>query len=654
MRITPLFVAAAAAALFVVLAPGLLASYAVGLRGIAAWAFGPAITTSIVGLGGALSPMLGLSWSPAVYAGWTVLTLVIAYAVGRLLRRGSPPQSDHGNARRGAVTGAVLGGIFVFVAMAWSIGRLTAVPAQPDVNYHLNEIRHMLVTGDISSLHAGGFSSGSATGFYPATFHGLAVSTIQLMAGLGAVQPVVAANLLSLVLGCVVWTSGCVLLVRQVFGRRGPALVIGGVASASFTAMPFWLAGYGTLWPNLAGLAVVPALVAALLSVFGLAQDDLIGRPRAWAAGIAVLLGLSFVHPNSVTTVVLIGYVLLVVQAIRWLVRSRARHRLGSVLVVLALVGPPVLWLAAQSIPRVAAVAAYAKGPPEESVGQALIESLLNSQRFGAPVWMTSAVVVVGLISLLRPGGDRRRLWLPVLYLVTVAIFVGLEAFQGPFRLITGFWYNNSPRLAAIIPVPGVLVLTEGLLVVSALARRLIRRRWRAATSLGVTGAVLVAYVVLSLGNNVGAHVGRLKPFYYPHDAEAALLPPDGVRALEVLGRQIPPDAITLANPWRGGALLYAFTGRRVAIPTEKSITSPEREVVQGRIELAANPADPQVCPAVRTLGIGYVLTGGSNFLPNTGKRAAFLGVDRVPGRPGFALVAQSGPYRLWRITACG
>ena len=39
--------------------------------------------------------------------------------------------------------------------------------------------------------------------------------------------------------------------------------------------------------------------------------------------------------------------------------------------------------------------------------------------------------------------------------------------------------------------------------------------------------------------------------------------------------------------------------------------------------------------------------------LPNLGRRDAFLGIDRVPGAAGFSPVARSGPYRLWRITAC-
>ena len=71
------------------------------------------------------------------------------------------------------------------------------------------------------------------------------------------------------------------LLCRQAFGRERAALVLGGVASASFVAMPFWIAGYGPLWPLVLGYAILPGLLACLLSLFRLARRDAIGRPQA-------------------------------------------------------------------------------------------------------------------------------------------------------------------------------------------------------------------------------------------------------------------------------------------------------------------------------------------------------------------------------------
>ena len=114
----------------------------------------------------------------------------------------------------------------------------------------------MLLTGDISSLHAGGFLSNLPNGFYPAAFHGVATTGAQLV----DVQPVVAANLTALLAAALVWVGGGVLLARQAFGAHGSALAAAGLAAASFTAMPFLIAGYGVLWPNLLGMAMVPAL----------------------------------------------------------------------------------------------------------------------------------------------------------------------------------------------------------------------------------------------------------------------------------------------------------------------------------------------------------------------------------------------------------
>jgi hypothetical protein len=85
---------------------------------------------------------------------------------------------------------------------------------------------------------------------------------------------------------------------------------------------------------------------------------------------------------------------------------------------------------------------------------------------------------------------------------------------------------------------------------------------------------------------------------------------------------------------------------------SEKAVTTPDRELVADDLYLAASR--PDVCAAVRRVGVTYVLTGGPNQLLNLAGRNTFAGVDQVPGSSGFVQVATAAPYTLWRITACG
>ena len=646
----------------VLVVPGLVVGYLLGLRGIAAMGLAGPLSITLVALGGIAAPMVGLRWGLGVLLLSLVPMAVAAAVVGRVfgrVERIGPTRRDRWGPRTAALGGLVVGGASVALSMAGSVRSFRSVPAQPDAAYHLGQIRHMLLTGDISSLHAGGFLSDLPTGFYPAAFHGVAVTGAQI----AHAQPIVAANALSGLAGGLVWTSGCILMARQAFGAHGSLVAAAGITAASFTAMPFLIAGYGVLWPNLLGLSMVPALLGCLLSVVGRATDDVVGRARAVVLLLAVLPGLFFAHPNSVATLGLVGYVILFVVTATWVAQGAWRLPMRAVPAVVALVAPPLLWVAAQSIHRIAIVAdVHQKSPPDETKLRVLSEALLNNPRFGAPLWVTSAFVLIGFVLALT---RVRTLWIPVVHLVTWLVFLGVAAYQTHFsQLVTGFWYNTSPRLAAMTPIPGTLLAALGLVwfarLLAPAVGRVLRRvapalmtRWSGPrVSLGVTALVLLAYLPATGWNNAAQHEGRLRPFYYPANPEQRLLSLTDADFLEQLAPSIPPGQVVAANPWRGTSLIYAFTGQPVVFPTQTAaLVSPSRDLLARELDAAAT--SPDVCAAVRDLQVTYVITGGTNFMANRAGLSNYPGVDRVPGRPGFIEVARSGPYTLWHITAC-
>jgi hypothetical protein len=422
--------------------------------------------------------------------------------------------------------------------------------------------------------------------------------------------------------------------------------------------MPFLIAGYGPLWPLLLGLSLLPGLLGTLLSLFGLAADDVLGRPRAAVVLVAAVAGLALVHPDALASLVVLAYVLAVVVAVRVVVRG-PRTFGRSAVAVLAVVGPPLLWAAVLQLPRARAMSRAYRVGPVVSHGRGLVDALLNRPyHSSAALWVTSAVAVLGAVVCAR----RRRLrWVAAAYVALAAVSFGVVAVQDRYtQALTVYWYNDPPRLAALVPLAAVPALTAGLLALSGHLQGP-SRTWRGPRRgprrrAGARSALLVAlvFVIATLGNNHGAQVSTLRPYYHPRDPGTALLTPQEAGALQVLARSIPVDAVVADNPWRGHALLYAFTSRRVVFFSEKAVTTPQRAVVADALFLAGSPLRPDVCPAVRAVGATYVITGGRNQLPNRGGRDQFLGVDLVPGRPGFTLVARSAPYALWRITACG
>ncbi len=664
-------VAALAAVGLVVFGPGLACCYPLGLRGLTAWALAPSLSCTVVGLGGAAAALAGIRWSPWLLLALTAASAVVAALAGRLLRRAPDtdpdPDPDPGASAGvgqggGAVrtpwaqpgwtlAGIAVGAVSVVAGFAASIGSVSAVPAQPDATYHLNSIRSMLRTGDVSSLDGSSFLYHRAHSFYPSTFHGLAATAGQLV----DVQPVVLANLLAIVSAAAVWVPGCVLLCRQALGRGRAVPVFAGLAAAAYPSMPYWMGGYGVLWPYLLALSLVPALLACVLRLLRLGRRDLVPAGPGGLALVVGVAGLPFTHPDAFAALVLAAYVLVVVGVVGVLLRRRAGAPLtpGVTAWCVAGVGLPLLawWAAARSSHMRAMSANYARGP-EESVSRAVREVLLGSPRFGAALWVTSAIALVGLVACARRRSTR---WVPAMYVALGFVFVGVAAIQSGFtRAITVYWYNDSPRLAAMLPLAGVPALAAGLLALARWGRGRGRSaRSRRSRRAGVSALVAVGFVIATVGNNQAAHVDRLRPYYSPAQADRALLPSEAPRAFARLATSIPAGAVVADNPWRGHALLYAFTGRQVLFASEKALSSSDNVLLATDLYLAGTPGGSDICAAVRRTRVTMVLTGGDNRLLVTGGRNEFRGIDLVAGAPGFVAVARAGDYTLWRITAC-
>ena len=72
---------------------------------------------------------------------------------------------------------------------------------------------------------------------------------------------VVSASSVALVTAGLIWPLGCIFLARTVFGPSRTVTYAAAFGSVAFSAFPFWLMGYGVLWANLLGQALLPLWV---------------------------------------------------------------------------------------------------------------------------------------------------------------------------------------------------------------------------------------------------------------------------------------------------------------------------------------------------------------------------------------------------------
>jgi hypothetical protein len=282
------------------------------------------------------------------------------------------------------------------------------------------------------------------------------------------------------------------------------------------------------------------------------------------------------------------------------------------------------------------------------TASEALLDVLLFAPRSAEYLWVPAALVLAGLVVVVLR--HRQQLWLPVAFLAVGGLYYLNTAVDSETtRLLTWPWYNNAPRLSALLVVPAAVLATAALAAAASGLERLVSR-WRPLGGTAATAAVAAAYLLVSLGGSTPAHQALLEPFF-KEKADYAWADRSELGALRELGRQLPADARVAANPYSGGSFLYLVSGRRVLYTSEKAMAAGDLQLIGRKIDEIGS--DPEVCAAVRRQGVTHVLTGGtpSSFGPNRDKR--YAGLAGVSLSPDFEYVTQAGPFRLFRVVGC-
>jgi hypothetical protein len=650
-------IATAVAIMFV---PGLLVNYLFGLRGIAAWAIAPVIPISVASVGAIIAPMLGVRLSIWVLVVPSVLIAVVIGLLAFLLRRRLPARAPD---ERG-MTFAILAGLGVALVVGVITATLSITDADNysatfDAVFHYHALSYIEDTGNGSALTIASLGVPDIkAAFYPAAWHDL-TAILQNVTGASIPE---AANVITVVIALLVWPLGCMLLARQLFGPSRITVGVAGALSVAFPAFPWTLMGYGTLWPNVLGLALIPAGLAVLMSITSLAKEDVIGRARAWV--ILPVLGLAalMAHPNSVFSLAVLAVPILGTWLFIW---TRRQHQAGKtvrglVFAALMLVGAFVFVYVVNELPMVNAIKAT-RWPPFESVPQAVGEVLLNSTNRKAAAWLLSIVVLAGIISCIR---QKTRRWLIAGHVLSGALFMMAAAINTDrTALFTGFWYNDSWRLAAMLPITGVPLATIGVMAIATAVRNVLTKQTVvrlpsfARSPIAIVAVVIVAFGGLSSGFYTEDKAAFIEESYAQMDGggNQKILTKSKLALIEDTERIVPPDALIAANPWIGATAVWSLADRRLLIPNlDPLIMTPDQAYLAKNLIKAST--DPKVCDLVTKLNVQYLMTGPIALAdgPNDSRLPFFSGLREPNGAKGFERVAQEGGSELFKITACG
>ena len=623
-----------AAALLVV--PGLLVALAAGVRGVLAAGLAPVLSVSVVAMTAVAAHILGKPLGAVTLTAGTSVALLAVAAVRLVVqgagRGGSPaPGPDGVRPLVAGLLGAAVGAASIGVGLARGMGPADRWPQTFDAVFHLSAVDHVLRTGDGSALTLGTLvTPDRARAFYPAAWHDL----VALVASWTGVDPPTAANAVALTAAAVAWPLGCVALTRVALGPAPVPLAAAGALAGAVTASPVVLTGYGTLWPNALATALLPACLALLADLLGLGPRPAVPRGVGWPLLGASTAGLALAHPNAVVALLVLGSAALVLG---WWGRG-GRARVIS-LSTAAVVG----WLVALS-PAFDAQRSTS-WPARERLPQALGEWLaLAPQRLPIPALVAGLTLVGCVLAAVRPG----LRWLLAVHVTDGALFVLVAGSDGTVsRLVSGAWWDDPFRLAALVGLAGVPLAAVG---VDAITRWPAARLPRAGRSSIVTAlsSALVALLVVACAASGSADTSRVVAMWYRPDS---MLTPTESAFVGSIGAVVPAAERVAGNPWDGAALTGPLARREAVFPHLVGRWGSDRDLLATSLSSVATTTG--VCAALDRLHVRHVLVGPSGFWSGDRRRALFGGLS-VAGHPGFAEVARAGRVSLWRITACG
>lgn len=643
-------------ALLVVFVPGFLVALATRRPLAVAVLLAPVLSFALIGAGAILLSVVGIAWTPASFTALTGCVVIAAALMTAVVRRVNPaarlvPPVGRSDATAvWALAGSLLGAVLLTVQLVVVLGSPEVISQSYDNIFHLNAVRRIAESGDASTLTLNSLATGGSGGelsVYPAGWHG-AVALV--FSALESSVPE-ATNAVTIAVAAFAWPTSMAYLTSVIWPGRRLLAAAGGAVSASFLAYPGLMLMWGVLYPNLLSYALLPVLLAFIMqwtrAVLHDSAVSVLGRTGAVAVGAVAV---SIAHPNGLTSAAVLALPLLMFTAWDEL-KSEPRVALRTLRVrgiLLAVVICLAIWV------LVRPSAAASTWPPKLPSGQATGEFLTNSFNGNIAAVTVSALVLIGAAACVR---QRRSRWLVASWaLVGVLWIVVASLSPGTVRwLLTGPWYNDSFRLAALTVIPSTLLAAFGLVSVARRAYLIVRRRSRLrSSSVGsrrwgvvLAGALIVMLPLTPASRGASESVAR----EFLETPDSLVITEDEQNVLDHVAAIVPPDEVIAVNPWEGSALAYALADREVTqFHTLGATASRYAAIPEGLNEVGNNP---DVCEQVNEGNVRWYL----RFEDTLG-----IGDWALPLFEGFEGVVESGTVRpafvsgdvgLYEIVGC-
>lgn len=662
------FPAIAVAALLLFL-PGLVLARGLGAKGFATAAMAPLASAGLIGLAGVVGGLVRLGWGLPSYLLVTAVCTGLAVLLRRFLRdRITPvaPASTAPAVQWAAILGGlVAGATLITTRLLPAIGKPGNFAQVYDNVFHLNAIRYILETGNASSLTLGRMLTPDAgIAIYPSVWHSLAALVAQLTNS----DVFVSENAVTVAVSALLWPFACIMLVRGIVGPRVLPLVVAGTLSGGFWIFPFQLLQWGPLYPNTLAYSLLPLALLVLVGLFKAGRERFLDNISLWSFLLVALAALFLSQPNGATALMAFSVPLI---AGLWFSQLRARIRAKAGVKPIAFV---VLWGVASAAAFLviwqALLLSYDNWKPSRTLAEAVGDVTTGTLLGGSETMVASWAALLGVVTILL---RRKGAWMIACALIAGALYiVAVYLYQGRFRhFTTGSWYQDPYRLAGLVPLfmivlagvgaDGLVSAVRGLLQRVAAKRPAGRRlglpEFRGSGSLYAVAAAAITAVLLSnLVNSVqgpGLTVVAAKITKSYSFSPGWAVSKDEFALMSRLGSTVPKDAVIGVNPFNGGPLAYAVSGRHV---TQYHISpGPDAELRKIAKDITTAQPGSDTCQFAAKDHVDYILDFGNFYMLNFPEARAFPAFVDVMTTPGakVELVDQQGAAKLYKVDAC-
>ncbi|RSM66792.1 hypothetical protein DMH03_06790 [Amycolatopsis sp. WAC 01376] len=625
--------------------PGLVFGGAIRLRGWTLAAAAPLLTFGLVAIGIPILGRFGIRWTMLNVGLWVLLLSLVGFGLSFLVLRFTAKRHpewaededddetkrslrDHLLIGAGVVVGLGVG-LVTFLRGSHS---LENVQQGWDAPFHGNLVRWIAEHGDARASTVGTIANlpNQHDYFYPDTYHAL----LALIFGKGGLTMMPTLNLAALMVVLTV-PVGVAAMCRA---WRMPVLATAAAAAVStwFTAFPYDSLWRGPLWPYVAGVALVPAMLALARLLL---KPNGIAGPVAIGVGVAGLAGL---HTSLIFVIMV--YFLLILLAVLFRFEKIDWRRSAASLV--ATIGVAVVLGVPQVLPALynAGGVTSAFWASETSVSGALGQTITFSPMASFPQWWIGIPAIIGVFFLVR---HRRMLWMVGAYVVLGGLFAATISLETPLiHTLTGVFYNDHWRIGALVPLAGAVAFGEFVHTTSGkIAEKLGERRpGLNPVTAAIAGAVVVGLVVtvLSKGGYIGRNSARLAMNY----GEGPSVSKGEEAAYAWLGKHVVPGERVMNDKADGSVWMYALSGVQ---PVEWTNYGAEFTTKAGWLSVFLNDInrEPRVREALTDLKVRYVLVGKGKVAPNA---QSAVGLQRLDITPGFKRVFHNLDASVYEI----